>query len=53
MDYARDHILYEVGVAMLANSLKGSEAEANNLMEIIASAAPLPMKSGTKVDLRA
>jgi len=59
MDYARANILYDVGVEMLAKSLKGSEAEANNLMEIIASAAPgapqapLPVKSGTKVDLRA
>jgi len=56
MDYARANILYDVGVEMLAKSLKGSEAEANNLMEIIASGAPrapLPVKSGTKVDLRA
>jgi len=59
MDYARANILYDVGVEMLAKSLKGSEAEANNLMEIIASAAaqapraPLPVKSGTKIDLRA
>jgi hypothetical protein len=53
LDYARANILFDVGIEMLAKSLKGSEAEANNLMEIIASAAPLPMKSGTKVDLRA
>lgn len=53
IDYARANTLNVVGIAMLAKSLKSEEAEADNLMEIIASAVPLPAQSGTKIDLKA
>jgi hypothetical protein len=51
MDTAQSSLLGQVGVTVLAKSLKGEQEQAADLLKGLASPAPLPEGSGQRVDL--
>ena len=50
---AQSGIMAQVGVSMLAKSLKGEEQQSSDLLKIFGQPAPLAEGSGTKIDLLA
>ena len=53
MNSTQGRLFDRVQTALLAKALKGAEADGSSLLSLLASSAPLPEASGTRIDLQA